>query len=156
MAKRIDRLSTTLLKILRAHGLEGRLSEYRIFGRWEKSVGRVIARHARPLAVRGKKLTLIVDSPAWMQQLSLLKPEIIEKVNRGLGREEITSIMLQLGEVASTERPSDDTLVRSSLDEDDHEKIDRYSSEIHDPDIRESFRHLLEKDLLSRKRERKK
>ena len=155
MARKIDRLSTTLIKILKAHGLEGRLSEYRIFGRWEKSVGRVIARHAQPQAVRGKKLTLIVDSPAWMQQLSLLKPEIIEKVNRSLGREEIQDIMLKLGEVASAEKSSDDMPVRAGLDADEREQVEHVARDISDPDIRESFRHLLEKDLLSRKRERK-
>jgi hypothetical protein len=156
MAKKIDRLSTTLIKILKAHGLEGRLSEYRIFGSWEKSVGRVIARHAQPQAVRGKKLTLIVDSPAWMQQLSLLKPEIIEKVNRSLGRDEIKDIVLKLGEVASAERPSDGMPVRASLDADERDQIDRHAREISDPEIRESFRHLVEKDFLNRKREQKK
>ena len=82
MGKKIERFSATLAKILKARGLESRLSEYHIFGHWEKSVGKVMACHAQPQAVRGKKLTLIVDSHAWMQQLSLLKPEIIEKTVR--------------------------------------------------------------------------
>jgi len=154
--KKMDRLSTTLVKILKEHGLEGRLSEYRIFGCWERSVGGVIARHAQPQGVRAKKLTLVVDSPAWMQQLSLLKPEIIEKVNRGLGREEIKDITLKLGEVTSADKASDSVPVRVSLDADEQEKIAHYAGEISDPDIRESFRHLLEKDFVSRKRERKK
>lgn len=153
--KKMDRISATLVKILKAHGLEGRLSEYRIFGCWERSVGRVIARHAQPQAVRAKKLTLIVDSSAWMQQLSLLKPELIGKVNRSLGREEIKDIALKLGEVSSADKDADSGPVRASLDAEEREKIARYAGEISDPEVRESFRHLLEKDLLSRKRERK-
>jgi predicted nucleic acid-binding Zn ribbon protein len=152
MAKKIDRLSATLVKVLKTHGLEGRLSEYRIVGQWEKTVGKVIARHAQPLSVRAKKLTLLVDSPAWMQQLSLLKPEIMEKVNRELGRDGIKDIMLRLGEVASREESPEDAMVRASLDEDDRAKIERSVQGINDPDIRESFRHLVEKDFLSKKR----
>jgi len=119
----------------------------------------VIARHAQPLSVRGRKLTLIVDSPAWMQQLSLLKPEIVKKVNASLGREAIREITLKLGEVpsssvssASTEAP----VVRASLSREVRAQIEDYVQEIHDPDTREAVRRVIEKDLLSKKGEEKK
>jgi predicted nucleic acid-binding Zn ribbon protein len=156
MARKIDRLSATIGKILKARGLEGRLNEYRVFGLWEKTVGGVIAHHAQPQSVRGKKLTLIVDSPAWMQQLSLLKPEILEKVNRGLGKDSIRDITLKLGEVASTERQADGIPVRASLDQEDHAKIEQYVHEIDDPDMKNTIKRVIEKDLLSKKREQKK
>jgi hypothetical protein len=153
MAGKINRLSVTLVKMLKAQGLEGRLQEYRVFGQWEKAVGKVIARHAQPCSLRGKKMTLVVDSPAWMQQLSLLKPEIIEKVNRRLGHNAIRDIMLKLGEVAPrTVEASEDLPVRADLDRDEREKIEYALQDLHDPEIREAVRRVMEKDFLRRNR----
>ena len=152
MARKLDRLSHTLGSMLKARGLGSRLDEYRVFGQWEKSVGPAIARHARPQTVRGKKLTLIVDSPAWMQQLSLLKPQIIEKVNRNLGKETIKDITLRLGEVESRTEPSEGPPVRTVLGRDELAKIEDYVREISDADTREAVRRVIEKDFLNRKR----
>ena len=154
MRKKLDRLSYTLGSMLKARGLGSRLSEYRIFGQWEKAVGPAIARHAQPQAVRGKKLTLIVDSPAWMQQLSLLKPEIIEKVNSTLGKKTINDITLRIGEVESRAEPPEEPPVRNFLSEAEREKIEDYVRGISDPDIREAVSRVIEKDFLSRKQGR--
>ncbi len=156
MKKRIERLSGTIMKILQARGLESRLSEYRIFGQWERAVGEVIARHAHPVAMQGKKLTLVVDSPAWMQQLSLLKPEIKEKLNRTLGSDVVKDIKLILGEVTTSGKTADPRAVPAALDKEERIVIDRYAEEVHDPDIREAIRRVMEKDFLSRKNVRKK
>jgi hypothetical protein len=134
MAGKINRLSVTLVKMLKAQGLESRLQEYRIFGQWEKAVGKVIARHAQPCSLRGKKMTLVVDSPAWMQQLSLLKPEIVGEVAPGAGE------------------ASEDLPVRADLDRDEREKIKNALQGLHDPEIREAVRRVMEKDFLRRKR----
>jgi predicted nucleic acid-binding Zn ribbon protein len=152
MGRKLDRLSHTLGGMLKARGLGSRLDEYRVFGQWEKSVGPVIARHAQPQIVRGKKLTLVVDSPAWRQQLSLLKPQIVEKVNRNLGKETIKDIMLRLGEVESRKQSSEDPPVRTVLGPDEREKIENYVREIGDADTREAVRRVIEKDFLNRKR----
>ncbi len=154
MRKKLDRLSYTLGSMLKARGLGSRLSEYRIFGQWEKAVGLAIARHAQPQAVRGKKLTLIVDSPAWMQQLSLLKPEIIEKVNSTLGKKTINDITLRIGEVESRAELPEETPERTVLSQAEREKIKEHVRGIGDPDIREAVSRVIEKDFLSRKQGR--
>jgi predicted nucleic acid-binding Zn ribbon protein len=154
MKKKLDRLSNTLGSMLKARGLGSRLSEYRIFGQWEKAVGPVIARHAQPQAVRGKKLTLVVDSPAWMQQLSLLKPEIVEKVNSTLGNKTINDITLRIGEVESRAEPPEETPVLNVLNQTERDKIKDHVRGISDPDIREAISRVIEKDFLSRKQGR--
>jgi len=152
MVRKLERLSHTLGGMLKARGLGSRLDEYRVFGQWEKSVGSVIASHAQPQTVRGKKLMLVVDSPAWMQQLSLLKPQIVEKVNGNLGRETIKDIVLRLGEVESRNREPEAPPARTVLGRDEREKIEDYVREISDADTREAVRRVIEKDFLSRKR----
>jgi hypothetical protein len=151
MGKKPERLSSALGALLKARGMQARLSEYRILGQWEKTVGRVIASHARPVTVRGARLFLTVDSAAWMQQLSMLRPEIIEKVNRALGRAAIREIALNLGEVPTGERSSEPPPVRAVLTAEERGRIEDTVAEIHDPDVRQALRRVMEKDLVSKK-----
>jgi len=153
MARKIARLSSSLDGLLRSYGFGSKLSEYRVFGKWDKAVGAAIALHARPLAVRGTKLSLVVDSPAWMQQLSLMKPQLIEKVNQMLGRDAIKDITLKLGEVELPEtkepayRPAP-----VKLDDETMRQIDGYVKDLEDAETREAFRRLIEKDFQQKKR----
>ncbi len=155
MAGKMDRVSVTLGNFLNAHGLAGRLSEYRIIGKWEKTVGTVIARHAQPQLIRGKKLTLIVDSPAWMQQLSLLKQELIEKVNKSFGKEVIRSITLKLGEIAPAPVHREESSSHEKLSREDVAEMEAYLQGIRDSDIRRAVRDVMEKDFLNRKKNHK-
>jgi len=153
MARKIARLSSSLDGLLRSYGFGSKLSEYRVFGKWDKAVGPAIALHARPLAVRGTKLALVVDSPAWMQQLSLMKPQLIEKVNQMLGRDAIKDITLKLGEVEQPQvkeaayRPAP-----VKLDDETIQRIDGYVKDLEDEETREAFRRLIEKDFQQKKR----
>ena len=90
-----------------------------------------------------------------MQQLSLLKPEIMEKVNRTLGKEAVTEITLRLGEIESRDRFAEDPPVSAVLDSDELGKIEDYTRMISDVDTREAVRRVIEKDFLSRKNARK-
>jgi predicted nucleic acid-binding Zn ribbon protein len=156
MGKKLERLSAALGTLLNTRGMQARLSEYRILGRWEKSVGSTIASHARPVTVRGSKLFLIVDSPAWMQQLSLLRPEIIEKVNKALGKQAIKDIVINLGEIEGVEkRPRVAPHVAVELNADERAKIDRYVSDVRDPDLKGVLRRVIEKDFLSKRPSKK-
>ncbi|OGW34884.1 MAG: hypothetical protein A2010_19055 [Nitrospirae bacterium GWD2_57_9] len=156
MGKRPQRLSTTLGALLNAHGLRARLSEYRILGQWEKSVGSLVANHARPVTIRANKLYLIVDSPAWMQQLSMLKPEIIGKVNRSLGRDAIKDLVLNLGELpAQGGAASEPHVPLPELTPQERETIEGYIGDLRDPDIRQALRRVIEKDFASKRRSRK-
>jgi len=153
MARKIARLSSSLDGLLRSYGFGSKLNEYRVFGKWDKAVGAAIALHARPLAVRGTKLALVVDSPAWMQQLSLMKPQIIEKVNQMLGRDAIKDITLKLGEVELPQKK--EPAYRPApvkLDAETLQQIDGYVKDLDDVETREAFRRLIEKDFQQKKR----
>jgi len=139
---------------MKARGLQSRMSEYRIFGQWEQAVGSLIAGHAQPVSVRGSKLFLAVDSPAWMQQLSLLKPEIIEKVNKSLGKAAIREIGLNLGEITSLRSPAgrDAAPATVTLSPEERATIESTVAGIGDADIRQALRRVMEKDVARKNR----
>jgi len=127
-------------------GLEKKLHQARIFSRWEEAVGSRVAAHSRPVYVRNGRLTLVVDSPAWSQQLSLLRPDLLRKIAAVIGEGVITDIYLTSGTV---EPPSPGDEAQSPVvppaepDPDVAAAIDREASLIKDEALRESFRSTL-------------
>lgn len=150
---KVEKLSSTIEKILNERGWGARLKEYRVFSLWGKAVGPGIARHSQPASIRGRRLTVIVDSSAWMQQLSLLKPELVAKVNSRLGADGIESITLRLGEL---ERPASESAAfqapSGTLDAVEEKRIEEYLAGIADAEARQSLRQVIERDLLNKKR----
>jgi hypothetical protein len=84
----------------------------------------------------------------------LLKPEIIAKVNHGLGWEAIRDITLRLGEVSCALKPAIISPRNTSISPEERVEMERCIQEIRDPEIQAALRRLMEKDLLSRKSER--
>lgn len=149
---KVERLSATIEKILNERGWGAKLKEYRVFGLWAKAVGPGIARHSRPASIRGRRLTVIVDSSAWMQQLSMLKPEIIAKVNDRLGPDGIEGITLKLGELEDPGGPPEDPRPPAGpLDAAERKRIEEYLAGIADPEARAALRLVIEKDLWNKK-----
>jgi predicted nucleic acid-binding Zn ribbon protein len=105
-AQSLIEASQVLQRLIAQYGLAGPLAEHRLREHWAGIVGNQIAVHAQPDKVRFHKLYLSVDSPAWMQELTFLKPTLLDKVNSALDRFQagfhIQEIILQLGPSTST------------------------------------------------------
>lgn len=150
--KKIEKLSSTLDKILSSRGMQSRISEYRIFGQWEKTVGEAIAGHARPAGLRGRKLTVAVDSSVWMQELALRKPDIIEKINAALGKDTIQSIVLRLGEIPPMPKVYGAAEPPPPLSPGERARIESITECIKDDDVRAALRRLMERDARQMQR----
>jgi len=154
MARSRSGKPSSLADILRERfgslGLEKKLHQARIFSQWEEAVGSRIAAHSRPSYVRNGRLTLVVDSPAWSQQLSLLRPDLLRKIATVIGEGVITDIYLTGGTV-DPPAPGEETRPPEMSpagppEEPDPElaaAIDREASLIKDEALRESFRSTL-------------
>jgi hypothetical protein len=153
---KVEKLSSTIERILNDRGWGAKLKEYRVFSLWQKAVGPGIARHAQPASIRGKRLTVMVDSSAWMQQLSLMKPEVLSRVNDRLGPDGIESITLKLGELERADvRPEEYQPADGKLETGEQKRIEEYLAGVKDPEAREALKKVMEKDLLNKKRQKK-
>jgi predicted nucleic acid-binding Zn ribbon protein len=52
---------------------------------WPEAVGESIALQARPTAERAGVVTISCSASVWAQELDLMAPQIIERLNGGLG-----------------------------------------------------------------------
>jgi predicted nucleic acid-binding Zn ribbon protein len=59
----------------------------RVQGCWEDSVGAAIAAAAHPVAERDGVLTVRCDAAVWSQELDLMAPELLGRLNGALGGE---------------------------------------------------------------------
>lgn len=87
--------------LLKSKGLDGKLKEFRTWLVWDEAVGPQIAARARPIRIRDGILEVRVAHPVWMQQLQLLKPQLLKKINARLEGASIKDIFLRRGNVES-------------------------------------------------------
>jgi predicted nucleic acid-binding Zn ribbon protein len=71
-------------------GLEG----WRAVEEWPRLVGPRVARHARAVSFRDGVLQVEVEGSAWMQELTILRRELVRTINQHLGSECVREVRL--------------------------------------------------------------
>jgi predicted nucleic acid-binding Zn ribbon protein len=59
---------------------------------WAQVAGPMLAKNAEPTSERGGSLTITCRSSVWAQELDLMAPELIAKLNARLGEGRITAL----------------------------------------------------------------
>jgi hypothetical protein len=125
-------------------GWERKMREQEILSRWDEAVGPQIAGRTRPVAVRNRRLTVAVDNPAWAQQLSFLKKDLLRRFETLLGAGVIEDIFLTSGPVKHEPKEEPPTEVEEiPLTPEIVLAIDDEASRIADVEVREAFRDTL-------------
>ena len=84
-------------QVLADLGLEAAQDAFRIGEVWEQAVGSDVARHCRPVAVRGKVLEAEVDSSVWCQQLQMEREQLLAALREVLGDAAPSDLRLRVG-----------------------------------------------------------
>ncbi len=93
--KHAEQVSSLLKQLLGQPGLGEQITRHQAWLIWDQLVGEQIASHARPLKLRKGVLEVQVDHPVWMQQLQMLKPQILQKITDKIPNAGITDIYLR-------------------------------------------------------------
>ena len=75
-------------------GIADKLQEFRARQVWKEAVGPTLAAHSKPLRVRQGRLEIAVPSAVWRAQLSLMKRDVVARVNSLVGAEVIRELIL--------------------------------------------------------------
>jgi hypothetical protein len=148
---RIDGVQRILQQWLSSRGMDTKFSRYRVWQFWEAAVGAQIAARAKPVRLRGSVLEIRVDHPVWMQQLQLLKPRILSKLNELLGEQLIDDLFLRHGRNDTRTDAEPDTLPSrwqsEPLSEEERQHIEETVAGLPDSELRHHLRHLMEMQL---------
>ena len=93
--KYAEQVGSLLKELLKQPGLGEQITRHQAWLVWDQLVGEQIAARARPLRLRKGVLEVQVDHPVWMQQLQLMKPQILEKISAKIPNAGITDIYLR-------------------------------------------------------------
>jgi len=145
--KKAASIGALIQGILRQRGLDGKLREYRAWQVWDEVVGPQIAARARPIRIREGVLEIRVEQPVWMQQLQLMKPKILARLNERLDGAAIKDLYLRRGkiekeppEAATPPLPAWHT---ASLTKEEEAHIEATLSSLADPELRLCLRAIL-------------
>jgi len=101
MARRIARpahVADLLTRVFRSAGIEQRMAQARVLAEWPQLVGERVAAVAVAESVRDDGILMVsVKTAAWAQELTLMTPQIIARVNAGRGAGRIAGIHWRVG-----------------------------------------------------------
>jgi hypothetical protein len=127
----------------------------RFMGICSHAVGPQIAAQTSPDRLQKGSLFVKTSGPAWMQQLHFLKDEIIDKINRQMGKGFIKNIFFSIGEVSplpsKLRDPAASFSDSFSLKGKDKKEIEQHTASVPDPELKEILKRVMTKDIIRRK-----
>ncbi|MFN2433083.1 MAG: DUF721 domain-containing protein [Gemmatimonadota bacterium] len=89
-------LADALPAVLDGLGLVPGLEDARLFEHWEAAVGIEIARVSKPHRIDADTLIVHVKHSAWMNELSLRRIEILQRINARRPRRKVARLILRI------------------------------------------------------------
>lgn len=134
--------------------VERRLRESRVWQVWGEAVGPQIAAKSQPAAFRDGTLTVRVTGSAWMQQLSLMKQEIIAQLNEAIGADLVVDIFFKQGRL--DELPAENSAPaapKRELTAAEQQRLAELAAPVADPELRAALMALFASQLAAAPRD---
>lgn len=90
--RNIESLKDILLRNLREQGLETPLMQKRLVEAWPEVAGPVVARYTLNIYIYNQTLFVRLSNPALRSDLSMMRGELVKKLNDVVGEQVITDI----------------------------------------------------------------
>jgi len=88
----MQRLGPAIEDLLGKLGITGKIREYDAVFHWPGVVGEQVTRVTEAQSIKNGILLVRVSNGPWRNELQMLKPEIIRKLNESLGEELVKDI----------------------------------------------------------------
>jgi predicted nucleic acid-binding Zn ribbon protein len=79
-------------------GLEPASALARVQGCWAEAVGDLVSAEAQPVSEREGVVTVACRSSVWANELEMLGPELLQKVNAALGEAVVAQLRFKAGD----------------------------------------------------------
>ena len=85
-------LSDVLNRYLREEGLETPLLQHRLLDAWDDVVGKMVARYTLEKRIQNQTLYVKISNPALRQDLSMMRSQLVQRLNGAVGSMVISDI----------------------------------------------------------------
>jgi hypothetical protein len=151
----LQKLGNILQGILKKHNINIDSEEQRMLEIWNRAVGLQISAHTRPEKLKRNTLFVKVSSSVWMHQLHILKSDIIEKINKLLGKDLVKNVHFSIGEIPSSpsKNPYSPSFSPESYTLRDKEKkvIEKHTSSVKDQELKDILQRVMTKNIIRRR-----
>ena len=90
--REVKSISELLNRVLREEGLETPLQQKRLVDNWETVTGKTVARYTAEKFIRNQTLFVKIQNPALRSDLSMMKAQIVKRLNDSVGAMVIADI----------------------------------------------------------------
>lgn len=87
-------LGQVISDMLKVYRLEGKMKQLDVEAAWNEVMGPVVEKKTRNVTLRGKVLSVTIDSGVMKEEFSYAKQRIITLINEHLGEEAITEVRI--------------------------------------------------------------
>jgi len=88
----LEKLNTTIKKFLNNFGLTQSVIQNTAIILWDEVVGEKISKNTKPISAEHGTLTVSVSNPTWRQELVFKQQDIINQLNKKLGKNTIKEV----------------------------------------------------------------
>ena len=88
----VQQVKNLILQVLREQGLETPLQQKRLVEAWPEVAGPVVARYTLNTYIYNQTLFVRLSNPALRSDLSMMRGELVKKLNDVVGEQVITDI----------------------------------------------------------------
>ena len=92
--RRVLSLDDVVGQFLRHEGLETPLQQKRLIDAWGKVAGNVVEKYTAEKFIRNQKLFVKIHNPALRSDLSMMRSELVRKLNAEVGSMLITDVKI--------------------------------------------------------------
>jgi len=146
----MKKAETVLGPMLKQLGIENGVRLQRIRNDWPDIFEKSISPHMFPAALNEGELLLHVESPAWMQQLTYYKKEIIRK----LSSYSITDVRFRLGTITKKKQKQEAQKPMRTLSSEEVSFAASVVADLSDEALKDSIRKAIEKSLIADRKPR--
>jgi predicted nucleic acid-binding Zn ribbon protein len=130
-------IGKTLTGVLDALDTQGQFALFRLVRLWPQTVGEAIARHTEVSSLKFHTAVIKVSTAMWIQELNLMKRQILQRLVESLGDDSVRDIRFVKGTLSRRRRPR---LVAAKR----HVRRSIVLPELKDPELRRVFEDLIE------------
>ena len=155
----VQKLNELLPLTIKKLGIIKRYNSESAILHWREIVGDKIAAHAYPLSVQRDLLLVAVGNPVWGHHLSMMKQDIINKINAFIGDNLIRDIRFQAGYLKDNQNQEQDgqlchtdiKLHKVKLDDSEIQAVHKLVSTIGNDELRDKLNRIIKKDFALKK-----
>ena len=94
-AERVQTVSAALEQVIKLLDKEDNLLQIRVTNMWGEISGRILSKHSSAVKLKEGVLFVDVENAAWLQEISMLKKDILDKYSIIVGKAVVVDLSLR-------------------------------------------------------------